>query len=112
MHIIFYLNVFRVPNGVAHGAQVNVFHVDVVVTQIDDFARLRRCGTSRPRGHCCFFFRSRRAHNCRPVGILGRVVVAIARALHVRAQNGADPRQRGVQLGVFIDNVRVLILAR
>ena len=30
---------FRVPNGVAHGAQVNVFHVDVIVTQIDDLAR-------------------------------------------------------------------------
>jgi len=36
------LNVFRVPNGVAHGAQVNVLHVDVIITQIDDFARLRR----------------------------------------------------------------------
>ena len=128
-------NVFRVPNGVAHGAQVDVFHVDVIVAQIDDFARncIIRAGTNSPnspnsrsstsrsstnpnsrstsRSAYRFFF-CRVAHNCGPIRILGWIVIAIARALCVRAQNGADSRQRGIKFGVFVDNVSVLLISR
>jgi len=108
--------VFRVPNGVAHCAQVDVFHVDVVVTQIDDFARncIIRAGRTNPNSRSSsayrFFFRC--AHDCSPVRILGWIVIAIARALCVRAQNGADARQRGIKFGEFVDNVRILLIAR
>ena len=39
-------------------------------------------------------------------------MIAVARAFGVGAQNGADSWQRGIQFGVFVDNVRILILFR
>jgi hypothetical protein len=39
-------------------------------------------------------------------------MIAVARAFGVGTQNGTDSWQRGIQLGVFIDNVRILILFR
>ena len=99
----------RVPNGVANRAQVNVFQLDVVVTQIDDFARdgvVRIGSTRRGSTACCFFFRSC-AHNGSPIGILRGIVVPVAWTLRIGTQNGADARQRGVQLGVFVHHIDV-----
>jgi len=100
--------VLCVPNGVAHGTQVNVFQPDVIVSQVNDFAR-NGIRFFRGGGFFRFFFIT---DDGGPVRVLGRVVIAIARALRIGAQNGAYPRQRGVQLGVFIDHVRVPIIAR
>jgi hypothetical protein len=104
--------VFRVPNGVAHGAQINVLQPDVVVAQINDFTGygirfIGRACIGRAcigRRACIIFFLS---DNGGSVCKLGGVVVAVARALGIGAQNRADSRQRGVQLGVFVHHVGV-----
>jgi len=91
VHLSLSSNVFRVPNGVAHRAQVNVFQLNVIVAQINHFTRhcvgicLSRLCLSR------FFFLA--SHNGGTIRKLGRIVIAIARTLGVRALNCADSGQ-------------------
>jgi hypothetical protein len=103
-----YSNVFRVPNGVAHGAQINVFQPNVVIPQINDFAR-DGVGIHLVCLICIICLSLICLGGCAgyggPVRILGGVVIAIARALGVWALNRADSRERGIQFGVFIHPV-------
>jgi len=109
--------VFRVPNGVAHCAQVNVFQLNVIVAQINHFTRhcvgiclLCLSLSSRlPRLPCLpclpsfFFFLA--SHNGGTIRKLGGVVIAIARTLGVRALDCADSGQSRIQFGVFVYHV-------
>jgi hypothetical protein len=105
--VFFFLNVLRVPNCVANGAQVNVFHIDVVISHVDDLTwDCIVCSSTSSSGFCRFILCI--SNNGGPVCILCRIVVAIAWALHVGAQNGADSRKRRVQLSVFVDNMCIL----
>ena len=111
--VFFFLNVLCVPNCVANGAQVNVFHIDVVVSHVDDLTWdciVCSCGSASSSRFCWFFFCI--SNNGGPVCILCRIVVAIARAFHIRAQNGADSRKRRVKLSVFVDNMCILTGSR
>lgn len=95
------LNMFRVPNGVAHGAQINVFQPNVVIPQINNFAR-DSVGIHLFCLTCFSLICICCAGDGGPVRILSGVVITIARALGVWALNRADSRERGIQLGVFI----------
>ena len=107
-------NVLRVPNGVAHRAQVNVFQPDVIVAQINDLARngvgicclpCLPCLPRLPRLPClpCFFFLA--SHDGGTIRKLGGIVIAVARTLGVRTLYCADSRQGGVQFGVLVYHV-------
>ena len=113
-------NVFRVPNGVAHRAQINVFQPNVVIPQINDFAR-DGVGIHFFCLTCFIWFICLTCFICftciigficacdgGTIRILGGVVIAIARALGIWALNRADSRERGIQLGVFIHPVGLI----
>lgn len=102
------LDVFRVPNGIAHRAQVNVFQLNVIVSQINHFTRhcvgiCLLCLSGRLPCLPRFFFLA--SHDGGTIRKLGGVVIAIARTLGVRALDCADSGESWIQFGVLVHHV-------